>query len=112
MQVVRADDVLGALGDVLPIGGQQLGADRGVEDVEQHIPQRGGIGSVGGILDHVAHQRLGYRGIDPVHRHVVPVVGGPAQRQLGEVAGATTRPFISLAISISTCVRSRACAFS
>ena len=36
----------------------------------------------------MAHQGLGHGGVDAVHAHVVAVVGGPAQGQLGEVAGA------------------------
>ena len=36
----------------------------------------------------MAHQGLGYAGVDAVHAHVVAVVGGPAQGQLGEIPGA------------------------
>jgi len=35
----------------------------------------------------MAHEGLGNARIDAIHGHVVSVVGGPAQRQLGEVAG-------------------------
>ena len=36
----------------------------------------------------MTYQRLRYRRIDAVHRHVVPVIGRPSKRQLGHIAGA------------------------
>ena len=88
VQLVGADEVFRLLGDLAVLGGQQLGGDGGVEDVQQHPAQLGGGGDVGLVPDEVAHQRLGDTGVDAVHAHVVAVVGGPAQRQLGEVASA------------------------
>ena len=90
MQLVGADQILGLLGNLAVHGGQQLRGDGGVQNIVQH----------GGELrllrplvvadkgHQMAHQRLGDGGVDGVHTHVVAVVGGPAQRQLAEVAGA------------------------
>ena len=88
MQLIGTHEVFRLLRDLAVLGRQQLRGDGGVEDVQQHPAQLGGGGNVGLILDEVAHQRLGDTGVDAVHTHVVAVVGGPAQRQLGEVAGA------------------------
>ncbi|KAF5042462.1 hypothetical protein DSECCO2_512390 [anaerobic digester metagenome] len=38
------------------------------------------------MLDEVANQGFGDRSIDPIHRHVVSVVGRPSQGKLGQVA--------------------------
>ncbi len=35
----------------------------------------------------MANQGLGYARVDPVHGHMVPVVGAPSQRKLGHVSG-------------------------
>ena len=52
-------------------------------------PAELGLGRPG---DQVAHQRLRHARVDVVHRHVVAVVGAPAQRQLREVARADDEP--------------------
>ena len=43
---------------------------------------------LGGPFHQVAHQGLGHTGVDVVHRHVIAVVGSPAQGQLGQIARA------------------------
>ena len=91
MQLIGADQILGPLGNFsVPVGRQQLGGNRG----GQHIPQGGGQpvlpglrGTVGAPGHHVAHKRFGDRGVDPVHRHMVAVVGRPAQCQLRKIPG-------------------------
>ena len=89
MQFIGAHQILGALCDLaVVLGGQQLRGHRGVEDVQQHLFQGRGGGNVGFVPDKVAHQRFGYACVHAVHAHVVAVVGGPAQGQLGKVAGA------------------------
>ena len=90
MQLVGAHQVLGLLGNLAVDGGEQLGGDGGVQDVRQHVREFGlALGLVStDVADQVAHQGLGDGGVDPIHAHVVPVVGGPAQGQLAEVAGA------------------------
>ena len=91
MQFVGADDLLGHLRDHAVLRRQQLGADRGCKNVEEGIRKRGfarvAVG-LGAAAHDVAHQRLRHRGVHAVHRHVVAVVGGKAERQLGEVARA------------------------
>src|SRR5699024_10286459 len=68
--------------------GQQLGRDGGVQNVQQDPAQRAGGGGVGLVADQVADQGLGHPGVDAIHAHMVAVVGGPAQGQLGQIAGA------------------------
>ena len=88
VQGVGAHQILGALGDFAVGGGrQQLRGDGGVQDVREHRAQRG-LGPVGLEADDVPDQRLGHGAVDGVHGHVVAVVGGPAQRQLRQIARA------------------------
>ena len=70
------------------LGGQQLRGDRSVQNVQQHGAQGVGGGNVGFVMHQMAHQRFGHPGVHTVHAHVVAVVGGPAQCQLRQVAGA------------------------
>ena len=84
MQLVRADQVFGLLGDLAVAGrGQQLRARRACPECPAapsgSARWRAGIGHV---PHQVAHQRFGHPGVHAVHAHVVAVVGGPAQRQL------------------------------
>ena len=87
MQLIRADQILGLLADLAVLGRQQLGRNRGIEHILQHIgqlPER----AVGFISNQIPHQRLGNRAVDTVHTHVIAVVGRPAERQLGQIARA------------------------
>ena len=89
MQLVGTDEVLGLLRDgAVGLGGQQLGRDGRVQHVEQDARERGGARRVRHVAHEVAHEGLGHAGVDAVHTHVVAVVGGPAQRELGQVARA------------------------
>ena len=80
MQLVGADQLFGLLCDTaLCIGRQQFGRDGRGGHVAQHLAHTP-FGAVRSIpLDDMAHERLGYRGVDAVHRHLVAVVGRPAQ---------------------------------
>ena len=90
MELIGPHQVLGPLADFAPHGGQQLGGDGGVQNVVQHGGQLGVLAAlvVGDEGHQVAHQGLGDAGVHRIHGHVIPVVGGPAQGQLGQVAGA------------------------
>ena len=94
MELVGAHQVLGPLGDLPLLGGEQLRRDGGV----QNVPEDGGqpgvllLGLVSGVAGEVAHQGLGDGAVYAVHGHVVAVVGGPAQGQLAEVAGSDDQP--------------------
>ena len=88
VQLVGTHQILGLLGDfALLVGGQQFGADRRVDHIQQ-----GGAGRSRFAVGHPAHQMayegLGYRSVDAVHRHVVAIVGRPTERQLAQVARA------------------------
>ena len=89
MKLIRADEVLGFLADLAVAGRrQQLRAHRRIEDVVQAAGEVRVLRRIGDELHEVAHQRLRNAGIDPVHRHMVGVVGRPAKRELTEVASA------------------------
>ena len=82
MQFVRTDQVFCFLADVaIFVCRYQFGANRCVHDIQQ-----GGLGRfVGHPLDQMFHQRLGDRGVDAIHAHVVAVVRGPSQSQFRQV---------------------------
>ena len=88
MQLVGADEVFGLLPDAAVRRRQELGADGGIQDIGQHGGQRLIPAGIGGMAHQIPHQRFGDGAVDPIHRHMVAVVGGPAQRQLRKVAGA------------------------
>ena len=79
----------GLLGDLaLGVRGQQFGTDGGVQNVHQYVLGGGEIRGIGDGFDDPADQGLGDGAVDAVHAHMVAVVGRPAERQLGQVAGA------------------------
>jgi len=82
MQFIRSDDMLGLLGNQAILGGQQLRTDRCIENIEQYGGQSG-LGLAGCMADQMADQGLGYGAVDRIHRHMVTVIGGPAQGQFG-----------------------------
>ncbi len=88
VQLVGSDQFLGLLRD-LPRGlrGQQLGTHGRVAYVVKD-GARAAADAVGLVAHQVQHEGLGHRGVQAVHRHLVAVVGGPAQRQLAQVARA------------------------
>ena len=90
MELIGPHQVLGPLADGPVDGGEQLRGDGGIQNVLQHMGE--GLVLLGLVPGHVghqmAHQSLGNGAVDPVHAHMVPVVGGPAQGQLGQIPGA------------------------
>ena len=99
---------LRSAGDVPVFGGQQLGADRGIED-RRSAPVQAQRPAAPGKRWRACwlQQRLWHVRIDAVHRHVVSVEGGPAERNFRQVAPCRRQsPLHMLARSISTCVRS------
>ena len=87
MQLIRPHQILGLLGDFPVFRRQKLRAYRRVEHVQQHLRKRLFPAGVGKIAHEMANQRLGDGSVYPVHGHVIPIVRGPAQRQLGHVPG-------------------------
>ena len=113
VQFVRADQVLCLLLDVaVLVCRDQFGADRRVDDIQQG--EAGGIVHlvIGNPFDQVFDQCFRDAAVHAVHRHMVAVVGRPAECQFGESPVPITRPFFWLATSISSWVRSRAWLFS
>ena len=93
VQLVGADERFRLLGDLAVfLCRQQLGADGGVENVEQHSTQGFVFRRVGCVAHDVAHECFRYICIHAVHAHVVAVVGGPAEGQLAQIAGADDEP--------------------
>ncbi len=89
VQLIRANQLLGLLSDGAVLsGGQQLRADRRIQNIHQHITQHRLAAGIGHVLHNVTHQRFGHPGVHTVHAHVVAVVGGPAEGQLAQVSGA------------------------
>ena len=83
MQLVGTYQVFGLLLDITQfVGRNQLGRNRGIDDVEQRFGSH--------ILSHITHQianqRFGHTSIHTIHRHVVAIIGGPSQCQLRQVA--------------------------
>ena len=88
VQFVRADQVLCLLLDVaVLVCRDQFGADRRVDDIQQG--EAGGIVHlvIGNPFDQVFDQCFRDAAVHAVHRHMVAVVGRPAECQFGEVAG-------------------------
>ena len=83
-------------------GCSRCGSSEGISSGEISSPttdsqHRAGVGAELLGVDRPAEQeldqRLGHRGVDVVVRHLVAdAVGGPAERQLGQVAGAEHDP--------------------
>ena len=74
---------------------EQFRADRRIQDIQQAVGQlllTVSRSPVCFIADDVAHQGFRHTGIDAVHAHVVPVIGGPAQGKLAQVAGSHHQP--------------------
>ena len=89
VQFVRADQVLCLLLDVaVLVCRDQFGADRRVDDIQQG--EAGGIVHlvIGNPFDQVFDQCFRDAAVHAVHRHMVAVVGRPAERKLRQVAGA------------------------
>ena len=70
------------------VGRCQLGRYGGVDDVGQRVFLSAEGGLCRQVADDILYQRLGDACIHAVHRHVVAVIGSPAQRQFRQVAGA------------------------
>ena len=92
VQLVGADDALGVGARTVrtAVGRDQLGADLGLEHGAQRLAHlRRVLLRIDRPADQELDQRLRHRGVDGIVRHLVAdAVGGPAERELAEVAGA------------------------
>src|ERR1700741_309837 len=90
VQLGGADPLLGRLHAALPVRGDELRRDLGVEDRLEDAVR--GLVELAGLdrpADQILDQGLGHAGIDAVMAHLVAdAIGGPAQGDLAEVAGA------------------------
>ena len=99
VQLIGSDQLFGLLGNgAVGGGGQQFGADRCVQNIQQHAAQGFLPAGVGNILHNVAHQRFGYARVDAVHTHMVAVVGRPAQGKLAQIAGADDKAAVFVGV--------------
>ena len=88
MQLVRAHQILGLLRNLaIARWWQKLGGHRRIEDIEQHLGNTPAK-DISRITHQMTHKRLGHARVDGVHAHVVAVIGGPAERQLRQIARA------------------------
>lgn len=89
MQLVGPYQLLGVLGDSSFFAGwQQLGADRRGDYIEQNLADRIVLTYLGHPSQKHLDQGFGQRGVQTVHRHLVAIVGRPAQCQFAQVARA------------------------
>ena len=89
VQFVWTHEVFGLLRYVaLLVGRNELRTDRSVEDVEQDLLRTLIDTAQCHPLDEVLDQGLGDAHIDRIHRHVVAIVGTPAEGKLREVTSA------------------------
>ena len=88
MELVGSHYVLGFLCDFAVLCRQQLGTDGCCENITKHRRELFVAAVVRFIADEVTNERFGNGGVYSVHRHVVAVVGRPAESELGQVARA------------------------
>ena len=88
VQLVRTDQLLRFLRDVAVFGGQKLRGYGRCQNVAQDHGERRGLGGVRAEGDKMAHQSFRYAGVNTVHRHMVAVIGRPAESKLGHIARA------------------------
>ena len=87
VQLVRSYEVFRLLGNVaFLVGRRQLRRYGRLDNVYQCIFLGLELRQGGNIAHHILDERLGHTTVDTIHRHVVAIIGGPAQRQFGEVA--------------------------
>ena len=67
MQFIGADNPFGFLRYFTVFGGLQLGRDRGVKYIEQHMAQRVISGEIGFIPHKMTYKSFGDRSIHAVH---------------------------------------------
>ena len=90
MQFVGADDALRSIARSCPLrlAGSSSGEMR-VATTSSRVRRASPANSFSAAQrDQELHQRLGDADVGVVHAHVVAVVGAPAERQFGQVAGA------------------------
>ena len=94
LQRIGSDLALATLDFLVLAGGHQFGTDFGVEHRFQHVVHcLIELARRNHPADQVLDQRLGHAAVDVVVRHLIAdAIGRPAQRQLGEVTGASTMP--------------------
>jgi hypothetical protein len=97
-----------------PLPGGRSSGLIGVSRIERRTDATGLLAEDGvrRPADQLGDERLRHAGVHPVVRHVVAAVGGEAERQLGQVAGAEVDGPLARAAAKSTNLRAQACTFS
>ena len=96
MQFIRAYQILRLLADFAVHRRKKLRADRSVKHIQKNLPQFLLPAGIRIIFYKMTHQRLRHACIHTVHGHVIPVIGCPAQCQLGHVARSDHQPACSV----------------
>ena len=91
MQLIRSNQFFCLLTDFSVFWRQKLRRNRRTQYIEQNFTQ-----SLRRTLclkrGQIAHEGLGNGSVDPIHGHVIAVIGRPAQRKLGQISGSNHQP--------------------
>ena len=89
MELVGTHQILCFLADLSVLRRQKLGAYRRVEDIQQHLAQHFFVlaACIRAVCDQMAHKGFGHADVYAVHRHMVAVIGCPAERKLRHIPG-------------------------
>ena len=85
MQLVGSHQFFCFLGNLPLRRRKKLRADRRVQYIQQCIPQPFLSAGIRVIADQMTDQGLWHRDIDGIHGHMIPVIGGPSESQLGKI---------------------------
>ena len=85
MQLVGSHQFFCFLGNLPLRRRKKLRADRRVQHIQQCIPQPFLSAGIRVIADQMTDQGLWHRDIDGIHGHMIPVIGGPSESQLGKI---------------------------
>ncbi len=86
MKLIRPYEILRLLGDPAVLRRQKLRAHRRIQHIQKDGRQLLVPAGVRVIAHQMANQRLGNGSIDPVHRHMVAVIGGPPKSQFRHIS--------------------------
>ena len=88
MKLVRTYKVFGFLRYFSVMCRQKLGAYRRIKYILKRFFEQLVICRLAVVADKMLDKRLGYRAVHTVHRHMIAVVGRPAESKLGQIARA------------------------
>ena len=87
MQLIGTYQILRLLGNLAVLRRQKLRTHRRIQHVVKHSFQLLIFGCVRIATHQMPYQGFGDGSVDPIHRHMVPVISRPAKRQLRHITG-------------------------